>query len=432
MKTIFRIALLILVLTGMGLTEKAYATDGYFGVGYGAQNKGLAGAGTAWYKNGLINGNPAGNVFQGKKYLVGFEIFNPNREYTISGNPSGMQGTMGLTPGTVESGSKAFLEPTLGANWMLNEKSSFSATLFGNGGMNTDYKTKTFYDPSSESTGINLAQMFLGLTYSRKIAEKHSLGVTALVVYQYFSAKGVASFSQMSQDPTKVSGNGTDNATGLGFKLGYMGQLAKGLTLGVNYQPKITMAKFSKYAGLFAEKGNFDIPSNFSAGLAWELNKKWAILADYKRINYTDVASVSNEFDPQALATAPLGSDKGAGFGWKDINVYKAGIEFAGSNGWTLRGGYSHSDQPVQTTQTLFNILAPAVTTDHLTVGFSKQLGASKSAVHFALVYALPGSVTGYNPMDFDATQAAAGNMVPNQTINLKMNQLEFEVAFTF
>ena len=93
-------------------------SDGYFGVGYGAQNKGLAGAGTAWYKNGLINGNPAGNVFLGKKYLVGFEIFNPNREYTISGNPSGMQGTMGLTPGTVESGSKAFLEPTLGANWI--------------------------------------------------------------------------------------------------------------------------------------------------------------------------------------------------------------------------------------------------------------------------------------------------------------------------
>ena len=430
MKNIFRIALLVLVMVGTILPEKIHATDGYFGVGYGAQNKGLAGAGSAWYKNGLINGNPAGNVFLGKKYLVGFEIFNPNREYTISGNPSGMDGTMGLTPGTVVSGSKAFLEPTLGANWMLNEKSSFSATIFGNGGMNTDYKTKTFYDPSSESTGINLAQMFLGLTYSRKIADKHSLGVTALVVYQYFSATGVASFAPMSQAPTKVSGNGTDNGTGFGFKVGYMGQLTDGLTLGINYQPKIVVSKFSKYAGLFAEQGNFDIPSNLSAGLAYELNKKWAILADYKRINYTGVASVSNSFDP--MSTTPLGSDKGAGFGWKDINVYKLGVEFSGNNGWTLRGGYSHSDQPVQKTQTLFNILAPAVTTDHLTLGFSKQLGTSRSAVHFALVYALPGSVSGYNPMDFDATQAMAGNMVPNQTINLKMNQLEFEVAFTF
>lgn len=108
------------------------------------------------------------------------------------------------------------------------------------------------------------------------------------------------------------------------------------------------------------------------------------------------------------------------------------GLEFNANKGWTLRGGYSHSDQPVQTTQTIFNILAPAITTDHLTVGLSKQLGASKSAVHFALVYALSGSVTGYNPIDFDAAQAAAGHMVPIQTIDLKMNRLEIEVAFTF
>ena len=416
----------MLIIAGFGLLQTVQATDGYFGVGYGAQNKGLAGAGTAWYKNSLINGNPAGNVFLGQQYDLGFEFFNPNRQYTITGTPSGSPGTMGLTPGTVESGSKLFLEPSLGANWMINNKSSFSATLFGNGGMNTNYKTQTFYDPGSQSTGINLAQMFLGLTYSRKIAEKHSLGVTALVVYQYFSANGLASFAQMSEAPTKVSGNGTDNGTGLGFKFGYLGQLAKGFTLGVNYQPKITMSKFSKYAGLFAEQGNFDIPSNWSVGLAYEFGKEWAILADYKRINYTGVASVSNSFNPQTLSTAPLGSNNGPGFGWKDINIYKVGVEFSGIKGWILRGGYSHSDQPIPTSQTLFNILAPATIQDHLTLGFSKKIGKTKNSVHAALAYALPASVKGYNPLDY------TGNGVPNQTINLKMNQLELEFAFTF
>ncbi len=416
MKNIFRITLLF-VIVGIGMVQEAQATDGYFGVGYGAQNKGLAGAGVAWYKNGLINGNPAGNVFLGKQYNIGFEIFNPNRGYTVTGNPSGIPGTMGLTAGTVESGSKAFIEPSLGANWMINEKSSFSAAIFGNGGMNTNYDKQTFYDPSSKSTGINLAQMFVGLTYSRKIAEKHSLGVTALFVYQYFSAKGIASFGQMSQAPTKLSGNGTDNGTGVGFKLGYMGQLAKGLTLGVSYQPKIKVAKFDKYAGLFAEQGDFDIPSNWTAGLAYEFSKKWAVLADYKRINYTSVASVSNLFNP--ASTSPLGSNLGAGFGWKDINVYKVGVEFSGTKGWTLRGGYSHCDQPVQTSQTLFNILAPGVIQDHLTVGCSKKLGESKKSVHTAIVYGLPASVEGHNPMD-------------NQMIKLKMNQLELELAFTF
>ena len=427
MKRIGTIILSALFLTaGIGLLQTARATDGYFGVGYGALNKGVAGAGTAWYKNSLINGNPAGNVFLGKQYELGFEFFNPNRQYSVSGTPSGNPGTMGLTPGTVESGSKLFLEPCLGANWMINNKSSFSATLFGNGGMNTNYKTQTFYDPSSDKTGINLAQMFLGITYSRKIAEKHSLGVTALVVYQYFSASGVASFAPMSEAPTKVSGNGTDNGTGLGIKLGYMGQLAKGLTLGVNYQPKITMSKFSKYAGLFAEQGNFDIPSNWSVGLAYEFNKKWVLLVDYKQINYTGIASVSNSFNPQTLATAPLGSNNGPGFGWHDMNVYKVGAEFSGFKGWILRGGYSHSNQPIQTTQTLFNILAPATIQDHLTLGFSKKIGTTKNSVHAALVYALPASVKGYSPLDY------TGNGIPNQTINLKMNQLELELAFTF
>jgi len=416
----------LLILTGLGLFQTAQATDGYFGVGYGAQNKGLAGAGTAWYKNSLINGNPAGNVFLGQQYNVGFEFFNPNRQYTINGTPSGSPGMMGLTPGTVESGSKLFLEPTLGANWMINKKSSFSATFFGNGGMNTNYKTKSFYDPGSDKTGINLAQMFLGLTYSRKFAEKHSLGVTALVVYQYFSASGVASFAQMSEAPAKVSGNGTDNGTGLGFKFGYMGQLAKGLTLGVNYQPKITMSKFSKYAGLFAEQGNFDIPSNWSVGLAYEFAKNWVVLTDYKRINYIGVASVSNPFNPQTLATAPLGSNNGPGFGWSDLNIFKAGVEFSGLNDWTLRGGYSHSNKLIPSAQTLFNILAPATIQDHLTLGCSKKIGKTGNSLHAALVYALPASVKGYNPLDYSATG------MPDQTISLKMNQLELEFAFTF
>ncbi|HZK96935.1 MAG TPA: outer membrane protein transport protein [Prolixibacteraceae bacterium] len=433
MKKSFRFAVLLLfVMVSNGLFQTTLATDGYFGLGYGALNKGLAGAGTAWYKNSLINGNPAGNVFLGRQYNLGAGLFNPNREYTISGKPSGMQGTMGLTPGTVTSDSKLFAIPNLGANWMLNEKSSLSATLFGNGGMNTNYPAQTFYDQSSKTTGINLAQMFVGLTYSRKIAEKHSIGVTVLAAYQYFEAKGIASFGQMSGAPTKLSGNGTDNAYGVGFKIGYMGQLVDGLTLGVSYQPKTNMSKFKNYAGLFAEQGDFDIPSNLSVGLAYKIIENWAVMADFKKIYYSGVASVSNPMDPTAFATAPLGSDKGAGFGWNDISVYNFGSEYNFPKGWTFRAGYSHCDEPVPTTEALFNILAPGVVQDHITTGFSKEIGKSGKAIHVAFIYALQASVKGYNPMDFDAAKAALGQMVPNQTIEIKMNQYELEVAFTF
>lgn len=436
-KTFF---LALMLMAGIISTQPVQATDGYFGVGYGAQNKGVAGAGIAWYQNSLINGNPAGHVFLGTQYQVGVGFFNPNREYTVSGNPSGMDGTFGLMPGNVQSDSKLFLMPSMGANWMINEKSSFSATLFGNGGMNTNYGPATMPDGSkmgtfgsNGKTGVDLGQMFLGLTYSRKIAEKHSFGITALLAYQYFEAKGIAAFGQMSSNPTKLSDNGHDNAFGYGVKFGYLGELAKGLHLGASYQTMLYMSEFDDYAGLFAEQGDFNIPSTWTVGLAYEINEDWAVMIDYKAINYSDVASVSNNMrTPMDPTFSPLGTDKGSGFGWQDINVWKFGVEFVGVDTWTFRGGYSHCDQPVPETEVMFNILAPGIIEDHITLGCSKQLGESGKALHLAVVYALPASVKGYNPMDFDAAEAMLGNMVPNQTIELEMNQFEVEIAFTF
>lgn len=432
MKKIFLLAMAM----GFLLPTMMMATDGYFGVGYGAQNKGLAGAGVAWYKYSLMNGNPAGNVFLGKQYQVGIGFFNPNRQYTVTGNPSPPP-AFGLMPGTVESDSKLFLMPSMGANWMLNEKSSLSATFFGNGGMNTNYPTMTFGDQSSSTTGVDLAQMFLGITYSRMLGEKHSIGITALGTFQYFEANGLKLFGDygMSSKPTKLTGNGHDNSYGFGIKLGYMGKLTDALTVGAAYQPKINMSEFDEYAGLFAEQGDFDIPSNYTIGAAYQINEKLAVMADFKRINYSEVASIANPIDPMALPPAfpnpdgtftpnpnhvPLGADNGSGFGWKDINVYKVGLEYDKGNSWTFRGGFSHNDQPIPESEVIFNILAPGVIENHITLGCSKTIGESGKALHLAMVYALPASVKGMSPMD------------PAQTIELEMNQFELEIAFTF
>jgi len=400
----------------MGLLSTfGWATNGYFGVGYGAQNKGLAGTGVAWFKYALMNGNPAGHVFLGKQYQIGVGFFNPNRQYTVTGSPS-PQPAFGLMPGTEKSDSKLFLMPSMGANWMLNSKSSLSATLFGNGGMNTDYPTATFHDANSSTTGVDLGQMFLGITYSRMLGEKHSFGITALGTFQYFEAKGLGMFAMMSSSPEKLTGNGHDNSYGFGVKLGYMGRLTDALTIGAAYQPKINMREFDEYAGLFAEQGDFDIPSNFTVGLAFQFNEKLAVVADFKRINYSDVASVSNPMNLMVM----LGADNGSGFGWKDINIYKVGVEYDQGNSWTFRGGFSHNDQPVPESEVLFNILAPGIIENHISLGCSKALGESGKALHLAMVYAMPASVKGTNPMD------------PALTIELEMNQFEFEIAFTF
>jgi long-chain fatty acid transport protein len=100
-----------------------------------------------------------------------------------------------------------------------------------------------------------------------------------------------------------------------------------------------------------------------------------------------------------------LGGPNGAGFGWEDIGIIKLGYQFTAANiDW--RVGYSHSDQPIPESETLFNILAPAVTTDHITAGMTMYVGKNKNQeFNLAVMHALKESVKGANPFDGGATQ---------------------------
>jgi long-chain fatty acid transport protein len=187
------------------LPASAGATNGYFSHGYGTLYKGLAGAGSALHLSTLAPAtNPASMVWVGHRYDVGVAVFNPNRQYSVSGNPSGLPGTFGLAPGTVESGSSFFAVPNFGANWMIGEQSSFGFALYGNGGMNTDYQARTF---GFAPTGVDLSQLFIAPTYARKLGSRHAIGVSGIVAYQRFRAQGLSAFTAMSSDAGRLSDN---------------------------------------------------------------------------------------------------------------------------------------------------------------------------------------------------------------------------------
>ena len=422
------------------LTIPLFATDGYFSVGYGAMSKGMGGVGVSLYHVSLINGNPAGNVFLGNQYSIGVAIFNPNREYTITGNPSGMPGTFGLVPGTVESESKVFVVPNIGANWSLGDNHAFGIALYGNGGMNTNYPTRTFYDQSIESTGVNLAQLFASFTYSIRLIDQVSAGISAITAYQWFAAEGLSNFANFSSDPARLTNNDSDNSFGFGGKIGVMANLTDQLVFGASYQSKILMAEFDDYAGLFAEEGDFDIPAAWTVGLSYDLEPV-TLAFDLKQILYSGVNAVSNPMDVMSNAPAdqmgnpnpnfqPLGTENGWGFGWEDMTVYKFGIELEASQNLTLRGGYSYGKSPVPESEVLFNILAPGVIENHVTFGLSNAVGNQGNKVHLSLNYAFNNTVSGNNPLDFSFDETTFG--LPNQQIDLKMNQFEIEIGFTF
>ncbi|MFN8093224.1 MAG: hypothetical protein U0599_13580 [Vicinamibacteria bacterium] len=111
----------------------------------------------------------------------------------------------------------------------------------------------------------------------------------------------------------------------------------------------------------------------------------------------------------------------GAGFGWKDVTAVKAGLQVRTEDGWTLRGGYSHCGQPVPDSEVLFNILAPGVVENQVTVGFSKALGDGRE-LSVAVMRAFEKKVKGANPLE-----------VPGlQSIELRMSEWDFEIGWSF
>ncbi|MEP0860291.1 MAG: outer membrane protein transport protein [Ignavibacterium sp.] len=333
----------VLILLFGFLSQSTFATDGYFRHGYGIKYSALAGSGVAVSLSSLgAITNPASIIRTNNSIEINLSVFSPNRDYTITGNPSGFPQTFGLTPGKIESDKNIFFFPTIGLKRGIADNMAIALSIYGNGGMNTDYPAQTFYESSSPNTGVNIEQMFSNLTYAVEVTKGQSIGVAAIFGWQRFAAKGLAAFSPFSSDPANLSGNSWSTSTGFGFKVGYQGILTDWLSIGVTYQSKINMSEFERYAGLFAEKGDFDIPANWTAGVAVSPNKDWTILLDVKQILYSGIKSVSNPMLPN-LQTSQLGKDDGAGFGWKDITSVKFGVMYKAIENYTLMAGYSYN-----------------------------------------------------------------------------------------
>ncbi|MEW6196186.1 MAG: outer membrane protein transport protein [Bacteroidota bacterium] len=421
MQTSKSISAMLTVIILLLSTSIVDATGGYFRHGYGIKYSAMAGAGSALSLSSIgAATNPASLANLGNRVDIDVALFSPAREFSVTGNPSGYQGTFGLTPGTVESGSNYFVMPTLGANYKINDDMAVGFVFYGNGGMNTDYPEAIFYDPTSPDAGVNLEQMFAGATYAIKFAENQAIGFTGLFGFQRFAAKGLAAFSIFSSDPASLTGNAVSTSTGFGVRVGYQGTFAEHFMLGASYQSKMSMGEFDRYKGLFAEEGDFDIPANWVIGIATNYVEDFVFALDVQQILYSGVKSINNPLLPNIM-TSPLGTDNGAGFGWEDMTIVKFGLMYNGVEGWQFMGGFSYGKQPIPESEVMFNILAPGVIESHITVGATKMIGSSNE-LSFAFMYALPKEVTGANPLE-----------APNQqTIGLKMSQWQLEIGYAF
>ncbi|MEZ5595199.1 MAG: outer membrane protein transport protein [Pseudomonadales bacterium] len=437
--------------------HEAHATNGYLSHAIGTRAKGLAGASVASAQGATAIDtatNPALGIFVGEGVESGLGLFSPRRSFSAQGSSlNGQFGSFSLGAGDRKSDGNWFPVPWVATAWPVrNDQGNVAVAFYGRGGMNTEWDaadSQATFDAGSGvqdfsgvygagKAGVDLMQAMLSVTYSSMLGSRLSWGIGPQFAVQSFEAVGLGkttpfTFVPLTRSyvngafPEHLSDEGHDFSWGWGISAGLWMQLSERTSFGLAWHSRMRMSRFDRYADLFAEQGGFDIPASLTAGLSVQLADRLSLHLAAEYIDYESVPSVSNS--ARDLLNCPsaggndieacLGGDRGAGFGWRNMTVYKAGVEWHSQGFGTWRVGYSTAEQPLPKGDALFNILAPGVMEEHWTLGAAFDR-ANGGRINVAFLYAPSHSIRGPNFLD------------PTQTIELKMHQYELEFSYAW
>lgn len=322
----------------------ALATNGTMPHGYGIKAQGMGGVAIALPQDSLAAANnPAGMAFVGDRLDLGLAVVMPKPESSFGGTH--FDG----------DGEKAIPIPEFGYNRQLDERQSLGVSVYGNG-VSTKYDTSIVGAPGSGKDGAQLTQIIASPTYALKLSATQAIGISLDLAYQRFRVDGVP-------DAMGVEGQGIETSTGVGFKLGWTGQVTDSLTLGAMYSARIRMGKLDAYRNLLANAGQFDVPERYGVGFAWRPTPALTVAGDLLRINWGDIDSLGNAL------TAPQ-----PGFGWRNQTVARIGAAWQFRPDLTLRTGYSHGSQIVGADSAMLDYLAPVTPQQHLSFGATWNL----------------------------------------------------------
>ena len=338
--------------------SSAIAAGGYFALGYGPLARHMAGATTAFTGDAFAGAsNPAKWLAAGDRVDIASEFFMPYRRVERSGSNTVYD--FGTT-----SANDIFVLPEAAISRRLTERLAWGLTVYGNGGLNTEYRGNNGVAGSNLApgacgnkpasfllgcgkVGIDIVQLVTAPGVAFEVLPGHTLGVAPLIVFQRFEAYGFQAFAPFSAHPTDVSNRGWDWAPGLGVRVGWLGEVLPRLTLGAAWSSRVYMMKFEQYEGLIAD-GTLDIPENWSVGLAWRATSALTMTFDFQRIDFGQVAATGNGV-LNTLLNPPeraLGTHTGSGFNWENQDNFRTGLAYDVNAGLTLRAGYAYGARP--------------------------------------------------------------------------------------
>jgi len=350
------------------------AQAGHIMQGIGAANISMGGAATAQPIdiNGALQWNPAGiSAFNTRIFSANAGLFFSSPELSSTVPTSG-----GPMTGVTKDDRGVSIMPALAMVWgKKNSKHTFGVSAFGISGFGVTF-------PESSSNPINMPQsaggfgrieseyrlMQVGVTYAYKITEQFSIGFAPTFNY---SSLELAPNPLSSPSMTKgypVSDEAI--AFGFGGQFGIFYNSGKGIKLGASYKTEQSFKEFdfeNKYLdGSTAPNVKFKMnyPAILSAGIGYSKeNIDFAL--DYRFVNYENTDGfIEKGWTPTASV---------AGFGWKNISVISAGLQYKGVKKLPLRVGYTYSSNPISNELAFFSTPATAIIKNAFQLGLGYE-----------------------------------------------------------
>ncbi len=432
-------------------TSAVFSQAGHIMQGVGAVNMSMGGAATAQPLDisGAMQWNPATlSAFDSKILKLDVGLFFSSPELSSS-LPAGMLGTgaPGVSGTTMDDRGMSPM-PALAMVWgKEGSKHTFGASAFGISGFGVTFPEETnnplsaSFNPTINSNPINYPQaaggfghiesdymlLQVGLSYAYEISDKFSIGIQPTVNY---AALELA--PNPTANPTTAGYPTTDKASAIGYgaQFGLFYDSGFGLKLGASYKTAQTFSEFeftNTYLDNSTAKNKFqmDYPAIMSIGLGYSTSDIDFAL-DFRRVDYENTEGFEKTGWTQTASVA--------GFGWENISILSAGLQYKGINKLPLRIGYTYSSNPIPEEITFFNIPATAIIKNAYQFGFSYIVNDSwkiDAVYHYG---DSNGATEGNMLSPFMASASNPNGVVPGTSIGYEMttSMIQFGISYTF
>lgn len=388
-------------------TTATFAQAGHIMQGVGAVNMSMGGASTAQPLNisGALQWNPAAlSVFDSKiiDFNIGAFFSSPELSSSLPANMLG-PGAPAVS-GVTKDDRGVSPMPALAMVWGKEDsKHTFGASAFGISGFGVTFPEEAnnpmspTFNPTINSNPINYPQqargfghiesdymlLQVGLAWAYEVTDNFSIGIQPTV--NYAALELAPNPISPPSFPVSMGGTGkgyptSDKASAIGYgaQFGLFYNSNGGIKIGASYK---TAQKFNdlEFKNTYLDGTsapdvafNMDYPAILSLGLGYSTDL-FDLALDFREVDYKNTEGFEASGWDLATSGPMTGFPTGAvkGFGWKNIQILSAGIQYKGIEKLPLRVGYTYSSNPIDEKLAFFSIPATAVIKHAMQFGFS-------------------------------------------------------------